>query len=231
VHRFEKFIRNEDVVFCLDVDDVLLNLTSEWNTLINKDEECIAILKEKNMYPLKEEDWKHWNFITDTLGTDLPFKFFHEDSKEKVYQDINVCDGSIKFVQTIMEVIGEHRLRLITHTTGATEELKNNLLLEYFGIKSENIIHTKDKKEHYQYNIALDDYIGNLHELKDCEDTICLLKTHHMNKDINVDFMGNINRIDSLDELTNLLLKFKKKINTQNINKTNKKTKHYQIKK
>jgi len=76
VHRFEKFIRNEDVVFCLDVDDVLLNLTSEWNTLINKDKECIAILKEKNMYPLKEEDWKYWDFITDTLST-----------KEKKYKD------------------------------------------------------------------------------------------------------------------------------------------------
>jgi len=202
MYRLQKFLEDENKFFCFDVDDILLDTTAHWINLINNDKECITILKQKNKYPLKIEDWTSWNAIPDLLG-DITFKF-HDNNE--IYEKYILTKYSIELIRLVKDIIGANRIKFITASRGNKLKLKEDILIKEFGIDKKYIYHTSDKTNLYIGNFVLDDAIHNLQPILEDIDTIGVI----LNKPWNKDFKhSNVNRIECLQEL---ILKIKEVI-------------------
>lgn len=198
MHRIEDFINDDNKLFCIDVDDILLATTVDWIKLINNDIECIEILKMNNEYPVRIENWRHWDYITDILGNKA-FKF-HEDNT--IYSETTLIKYSIEFINLIIKKIGINRLRFVTASHDNNKRIKEEILFKFFNISKSNIYHISNKEDFYRGNIVLDDAVHNHLSVIDDINTLCIMLNQPWNKYFK---HNNLNRVNSLSELIFLL--------------------------
>lgn len=192
--RLRQFIEDKNKLFCIDVDDILFATTDRWIYLINNDKECSDILKSKNKYPLEIEHWDDWDFLPNLIG-DLAFKF-HNDSS--LYDEFDLVIDAQKFIKTLISTVGLKRIRFVTASEENNINIKDKLLLQYFDLPANQIIHILDKEKYYAGNFILDDAAHNHEKLLHREDTLCVMLDYSWNNHFQ---HPNLNRVHSLEEL------------------------------
>lgn len=200
--KMKSFVDNVSRKACLDVDDVLITINTAWFRMINDDPEFMVILKEKGQYPLEIEDIKHWNYKKDLLGPSV-FKFFENG---ELYRHTHVDQDAIKMVKLLYDLIGVERVLFVTATIDGSDEIKDKILVDEFGIDPGHIIHTHDKLKHYKGNFVLDDGSHNFVEIEDDDSTFCLLLDKPWNKMYTHD---NVKRIINLSQIIEVLERIK----------------------
>jgi len=196
--RLNKFLNQKEKLFCIDVDDVLLNTTSYWMHLLNNDTEFIDKLKKANKYPISVDDITTWDYMGTLLGDNV-FKYHHDGS---IYNEYTLVPYAYEFIKKLIDKIGLERILFVTASEGSNESIKDKILMKEFGIPTDNIIHSSNKYEYYKNNIFLDDGFHNFDNLLDCIETIPIL----LNRPWNEQCDGlNVNRIASLKDISDLL--------------------------
>lgn len=146
-------MKNSDILISLDWDDVIYDLMKKNIEFINNHYGVSDVhLEITDYYYL----YKTYPKIADELWN-------HPEN----YITADLVAGAKKFYNDLVNLVGEHRIQIVTSTMENVIPIKDKMIKEKFGINCK-IIHSifgKYKKHEFTKNtLLIDDFVGNIRD-------------------------------------------------------------------
>lgn len=182
----------ERKIISLDFDDVLWDIQKGVN----------VYLTEKYGFAPKKEEIPTWEYLLETFPdiTNAWGDWFY-------YSQGAALEGSQEFISNLSDLVGKDSIQIVTASYPTIIEEKNKLIFDLFGIKSENVIHTKDKYLVTKGTILVDDACHNiLKHVNNNNDLGILVDFNYGWNQIPIEVEnGNIFRAKSYEDILSLL--------------------------
>lgn len=178
-------VRSGSILY-IDFDDTLVDFCNGWLKNIRH----IELIDIKNLPNTKNEIQSFRFFKIDSSG-----RTEKSLSNPKSYDNVDVMDGAIEFIEKIRKLNIRFKILTTSHSE-IIEPIKDKKLKELFNIDKEDIIHTLSKQEIIKGHILIDDAIHNIKNYEEDEETLTIMITQPWNERYPTKY-----RISSLKEL------------------------------